>query len=247
MQQKDLIDYAPPECLGEGFDLEWHMTRAERIILMHLLQKFRPEVALEVGTYRGGSLQAISRHSGDVVTVDIDPKIPSLLAGRFSNVAFETGDSTQLLPTLVERLSSELLGFVLIDGSHQEKFVRHDINAVLKIVPRRPIAMVMHDSFMPACRAGIRGAEWAACPYVHYVELDFVSGCFLPRFNSVGSSMVGGFAFALLKPEPRVGELEIYESQKQQFEVLRRYSEKAGAARWSTARRVARHVRNLIC
>jgi len=69
MELKELLDHAPAECLESELDLEWHMTRAERaerFAAQHLLQRFKPETALEVGTFRCGTLQALSRYSKHV-------------------------------------------------------------------------------------------------------------------------------------------------------------------------------------
>jgi len=83
------------------------------------------------------------------------------------------------------------------------------LKAVLQIVPRQPVAVVLHDSFMPSCREGMRRAEWRSSPHVHYVELDLVPGCVLPNSSSIDGIMAGGLGFALLKPEHRSGDLEV--------------------------------------
>jgi hypothetical protein len=224
MDIPDLIDFAPPECLERGFDLDWYMTRAERFALLHLLAKFKPDLSLEVGTFRGGSLQALSLHSKHVISVDIDPQASARLAGRYDNVTYKVGDSSIILPNLIDQYGDDL-GFILIDGNHGEQGVRTDINSVLRIKPRRPLGIVMHDSFMPCCRQGMRTASWAGSPYVHYVELDFVPGCIVPNYSSVNGVMVGGFGFALLRSEPRTSDLEIFESQIEKFNAIKRYAE----------------------
>ena len=103
MDIPELIDFAPPECLERGFDLDWYMTRAERFALLHLLAKFKPNLSLEVGTFRGGSLQALSLHSKHVISIDIDPQASARLAGRFDNVTYKVGDSSLILPNLIDR------------------------------------------------------------------------------------------------------------------------------------------------
>jgi hypothetical protein len=247
MEISNLIDYAPAECLESEFDLGWWMTRAERFTLLYLLQRFKPETALEVGTFRGGSLQALARYSKHVVTIDIDPAFSlSERAKTFKNVSFEIGDSSEVLPRLIAAYA-ETLGFILIDGNHSAEYVRRDIDAVLQVVPRQPIALVCHDSFKPDCREGMRHAAWALSPHVHYVDLDFVPGCVLPHFDSIDSVMTGGFAFALLKPERRIDDLEIFESQLQQFNIVRRYAESAVAsARPPIVLRGARRISRLL-
>jgi hypothetical protein len=219
----DLIDYAPAQCWEEQFPLYWQMTRAERYCLTGLLKTLRPKVSLEIGTYRGGSLQVLSRYSEDVVSIDIDPATASNLRGMFPNVAFRTGDSRDILPDIVREInaSDQEVGFVLIDGDHSDEGVRRDVNAVLGLNPRCPMVIVIHDSFHPPCRAGMLAADWAASPNVQYVELDFIGGVFIPGRASAYHSMYGGFALALLLPEPRVGAIAVFESQRQLFEHAR--------------------------
>jgi hypothetical protein len=69
---------------------------------------------------------------------------------------------------------------VLVDGDHSAEGVRKDIDHLLRLRPIVPLYVVMHDSFNPGCRRGLREADWAGCPYVHAVELDFVAGSVNP-------------------------------------------------------------------
>jgi hypothetical protein len=205
------------------------MTRAERFSLIHLLRVFKPKFSLEIGTYKGGSLQVLSRYSERVLSIDIDPGVAANLGGMFPNVEFRSGDSAKLLPGVVKELneSGEDLGFVLVDGDHSESGVKRDVEALLDLVPKQPICIVMHDGFHPPCRAGMRSAAWADCPFIHYVELDFVSGVFLPD-RSFAESMYGGFALALMLPRRRDFDLRILESQREKFEIIRRFAQASG-------------------
>lgn len=87
--------------------------------LIAVLTRLRPALSLEVGTYRAGSLQVLSRFSERVLSIDIDPDAAHCLQGRFVNVEFRTGDSVELLPKAVQEMnpSGPELEFVLIDGS----------------------------------------------------------------------------------------------------------------------------------
>ncbi len=106
------------------------------------------------------------------------------------------------------------LQFVLIDGDHSEEGLRNDINDLLRYRPTAPLYIVMHDSFNPDCRRGIRGAKWAANPHVHLVELDYVSGRLMPK-DEDGSyrQMWCGIALAVLLPEVRTGNLVMHENE----------------------------------
>jgi len=223
-------EYVPVECMGEHFPLPWKMIRPERICLLHLLKQFEPELALEIGTYQGGSLQLLSRYSKEVWSIDIDSDAALNLGELFGNVSFRSGDSSVLLPDVIREIneSDKHLGLVLIDGDHSEEGVRRDINSVLQLKPKGPVAIVMHDSFHPPVRAGIRSADWTRSPYVHYVEVDFVSGCFTPGRTSINESMYCGFGFALMLPEERTKKLQVFESEWELFEIIRRFAKASG-------------------
>lgn len=248
MESSRLVDYAPEEVWGETFPFEWCMTRSERMALLHLLRRFRPQVAIEVGTFEGGSLQALSRYADTVYTLDIEPK--GELATVFRNTRFVTGDSRETLPLLVSKVNDvgEPVGLVLIDGDHSESAVRRDVESALDLLPQRDVALVVHDSFNPRCRAGLLGVRWDRCPWLHYVEVDFVPGVFLPGRPTAEDSMYGGFALALLRPTRRSGAIEIFESQREAFEICRRFARLSGflATRRSLSARVLHRLVRLF-
>jgi hypothetical protein len=242
-----------PTFLYDDLPLYWQMTRWEKYAFGAILEAARPQVALEIGTYQGGSLQLIAQSAAKVYSVDIDPTIKERLGPRFPNVEFLAGDSRSVLPELLARIgeSDEDLGFVLIDGDHSADGVRHDINAVLRYTPRRrPMFIVFHDSFHPPCREGIMTADWTECPYVHYVEVDFIPGVYhFEAFDTAGArTMFGGLAMAVMRPEPRTEPLVIHQSQKGLFEAVFRSSSYVDVATRSPllvralrkARRIAR-------
>lgn len=121
--------------IDKRFPLEWQMSRPERFMMTAIVEQIRPELSLEIGTYRGGSLQVLSFFSRHVISVDVRPEVPVELAGRFDNVSFRTGDSRAVLPAVVQELKKDRLtpDFVLIDGAHDAPGVRSDIETVLNI------------------------------------------------------------------------------------------------------------------
>jgi hypothetical protein len=189
-----------------------------------LVEFAKADVAIEIGTYKGGSLQVISSRAKKVYSLDINPDCKEQLGHRFPNVEFRTGDSNKMIASVLENIrnNGEKLGFVLIDGDHTTDGVRCDINAVLKHVPDRPVYIVFHDSFHPPCREGILQADWQQCPYIHFVEVDFIPGVFhyKPFDTAVARSMYGGLAVALMLPEKREGPLAIHQSQQGLFDVV---------------------------
>jgi hypothetical protein len=202
------------------YPLQWQMTPAERLALVGLVNAIRPARAIEVGTAQGGSLQVLADVAERVYALDVDPTVTERLA-RFSNVEFIVGDSARTLPKLMARLQADRTPceFVLIDGNHAYEGVKRDINAVLQYEPLSPMYIVMHDSFNPSCRRGIRDAAWAASPYVHSVELDFIQGWYhtLADGAHIDRQMWGGLALAILSPEPRTDALVVKESQLPTF------------------------------
>jgi predicted O-methyltransferase YrrM len=138
-----------PTFIFDSLPLHWQMTRCEKYAFASLVEVAKPEIAIEVGTYKGGSLQVIAKTAKKVYSIDSSPECKNALGERFTNVEFLTGDSKQLLPSLLSRISAqnESLGFVLIDGDHSTEGVRNDIDAVLQYTPTRPLFVVFHDSF----------------------------------------------------------------------------------------------------
>jgi hypothetical protein len=198
---------------SEPFDLHWQMYHLERMVLLEILKKIRPQIALEIGTHLGGSLQVISRYSHHVISIDINQGTKEKLRDRFPNTDFLCGDSRVLLPSLVTdwNSSQKTPEFILIDGGHSESCVRDDINNILKIIPQRTLIIVMHDSFNPDCRRGMRTANWSDCPYVHEVDLDYVPGLYSPDAHDTAASgsMWSGLGIAVMHPEPRKGTLPV--------------------------------------
>jgi hypothetical protein len=213
-----------PTFLFDNLPLHWQMTRCEKYAFASLIESADPDVAIEIGTYKGGSLQVISKKAKRVYSIDTSPECKETLGEHFDNVEFLTGDSKQLLPSLLDRIrnKNESLGFVLIDGDHSAEGVLNDINAVLQYEPVRPLYIVFHDSFHPPCREGILAADWHLCPYIHYVEVDFIPGVYhYEAFDTAQPrSMYGGLSLALMLPEKRTHELIIHQSQKGLFDTI---------------------------
>ena len=190
-----------------AFNENWHMQFSERVALVYVLSRIRSEVSIEIGTFLCGSLRPISAASGHVYTFDIDDRTDPL----FSNVSFISGDSAKTLPPVIEKINEleEELGFILVDGGHEENAVKNDIANCLQYRPKsRPTVILMHDSSNPAVRKGIIGAPWAENSHVHVLNLDFVPGL-LNDYETMKGQIWGGFAIALMLPEKRSGGLTV--------------------------------------
>lgn len=202
---------------------EWQMTRSEKFALHSLLQSLKPATAIEIGTYRGGSLQILATNALKVYSLDISPTPREKFADAFPNVEFLVGPSAALLPELLKDIEckSESLEFVLIDGDHTKEGVHTDISALLTYRPISPMTVVFHDSFHPPCRQGILAADWESCHYVQYLELDFIPGVYFGKAHDTApaGSMYGGFAVAQFAPTPRAHRLTINCSHQSLFEI----------------------------
>jgi hypothetical protein len=194
------------------------MSDAERATLIMLLDKIRPAAAIEIGTADGGSLSMIARYARRVYSLDVDPSCRERFADKFPNATFLVGDSKQTLPRLLDRLDD--LQFVLIDGLHTAAGVRSDIETLMRYRPQRDVWIAMHDSFNPECRRGMLQAAWASNPHVHHVEIDFVSGQYNRPESNRSREMWCGLGLALMRAEPRSGELRISEDERALFDAV---------------------------
>ncbi|WP_461658096.1 class I SAM-dependent methyltransferase [Methylorubrum aminovorans] len=196
--------------VGPNWNENWHMTSAERSVLIRVLERVRPDLSIEIGTFRCGSLRPIAHYSRRVITFDIDAN-QHRVASAFPTVEFITGDSGILLPQTIDRLNSsdtEDLNFILIDGSHETDGVVNDITACLQYRPKRnPTIILMHDSSNPNVRRGIENAPWDTCPYVHELDYDYCYGALYNR-HDVHGQIWGGLAAAIMLPVERNGELK---------------------------------------
>jgi 23S rRNA U2552 (ribose-2'-O)-methylase RlmE/FtsJ len=229
--------------------LHSQMTTCEQIALLHILATLRPQRAIEIGTYQGGSLQILAHFCKHVESIDIDPSIPNALSHRFSNVTFHVGSSFDRMPSALREAvhSHEPVDFVLIDGDHSTEGVRRDINALLSVPPACEMVVLMHDAFNPDCRSGIVSANWQLCPNVHEVEIDYIPGVYHQQAYDTAASrtMWGGFACALLKPQRRQGDLVISQRQQGLFEAVLKQSSHA-SARPSSFKRAQARARSLL-
>lgn len=209
---------AIPNFVEDEYSLNWYMTRNERYCLTKLLETLKPKISIEIGSFDGGSLQVLSRHSEKVYAIDIDVTLEDRLKDKFNNVTFLMGDSKDIIPKLLQELKekNEILEFALIDGDHSELGVKADIENMIKYIPAESLNILLHDSFNPECRKGMKAVNYDANKHVHYVELDYITGIFAP---GIKNEMWGGFGHIVLLNEERKGKLQLLESQKKLYDI----------------------------
>jgi cephalosporin hydroxylase len=208
------------------FRRTWNMDNSDRMALIGLLSQVKPECSIEIGTREGGSLAVISEYSQRVFTLDIDPKCTEAVS-HFSNAELTIGDSKETLPGVLKEIEKRQLSleFVLVDGEHSESGVRDDIEVLLDYHPKKkPCYILMHDSFYPYCREGMRTANWERNPYVHKVDLDFVPGRISDPGEGTSRQMWGGLGLAVMRPEERVGPIQFLASSDHLYNVVFRKS-----------------------
>ena len=202
-------------------ELDWQMSRAEKYCLINLLQSLQPEVSIEIGTYKGGSLQVLNKYSQKVYSIDISATPKAFLKDRFPNVEFIVGEGHKEVITVFQELDKQdkKLGFILVDGDHTKKGVQNDLNAILSYPHKHPLTILLHDSFNPQCRKGIKSIDYAKFPMVEFVELDYITGSFW--HNDTYREMWGGLAMIKLNPLNKEPVVVVNESQGHLFKHTR--------------------------
>jgi hypothetical protein len=167
---------APIPLLHRG---DWQMSFGERAAIEGVLSQLAPSLSIELGTADGGSLTSIAEHSSEVHSFDL--REPGLLADRFPQVRFHTGDSHELLPRLLSQLARENrnVDFVLVDGDHSPEGAQRDLEDLLASPAVDETMIVLHDTGNPRVRSGFERVDFEAVSKVAHVDLDFVAGYLL--------------------------------------------------------------------
>jgi hypothetical protein len=174
---------------------QWMMQLGERYAFEGLLQQLRPRLAIEVGTYDGGSLRRIAAHAATVHAFDIDPRAQEH-ADRLDNVRFHLGDSAQTLPAVLAELAAagEHVDFALVDGLHTYDAVTLDATALLASEACAQTTIVFHDAAHAEVRRALEDLALPEHPKVALTLLDFVPG-FLVRDDPALSDEIRGRSF----------------------------------------------------
>jgi hypothetical protein len=170
------------------------MHPTERLMLTGLLARLQPKLALEIGTFNGGSLEFLEAWADEVVSFDLEPQVdPS----EFPKTIFHAGDSRVLLPEVLARLAEagRNVDFALVDGDHSAEGVRADVEALLASPAVDSTLIVLHDTMNEEVREGIARARPEKRPGVVHVDLDLLEvfsdkGPFSERWSGLGVIVV---------------------------------------------------------
>jgi hypothetical protein len=183
------------------------MSFGERAALEGVLGQCKPRLAIEIGTYEGGSLRFLARHCEHVHTFDLFDLVGD--RSGYENVTFHTGDSKLLLPELLGALAAQgrEVDLALVDGDHSAEGVRRDLETLLDSAATRSTLILLHDTMNEETRGGIESVGLAAHPRVVYHELDLVAGYEFAGGHFDGQAW-GGLGVVLTGERPLPGYRE---------------------------------------
>jgi hypothetical protein len=148
------------------------MSYGEQAALAGILSKLEPRLALELGTFRGGSLASIAAYSEEVHTFDLASHVTNSLP----NVTYHIGDSRTTLPRVLDELAKahRQIDFVLVDGDHSRAGVEADMTNLLRSPALSTTVILLHDCANEGVRQGARNAILKA-DGLAYADLSFVA------------------------------------------------------------------------
>jgi hypothetical protein len=155
----------------------WMMQLGERFAFEGLLSQLRPRVAVEIGTWEGGSLRRIAAHAGHVHAFDIDERaVPH--AEALPNVTLHLGDSAVEVPRVLATLEAagESVDFALVDGLHTYEAAAADARALLASPACAEAAIVFHDAAHAEVRRALDDLGLDGDERVALYLPDFVPG-----------------------------------------------------------------------
>jgi predicted O-methyltransferase YrrM len=148
------------------------MAYSEQAALRGVLSALEPQVSLELGTFRGGSLAHIAAHSREVHTFDL----VSHAANAIPNVHYHLGETDSTVPQVLQELSDaqRTVDFVLVDADHSRAGVERDMRNLLHSSAVEGTVILLHDCANEGVREGARNAILDA-PDIAYADLSFVT------------------------------------------------------------------------
>jgi Methyltransferase domain len=158
---------------AEGLFITYsEMAYGEQAALAGVLSALTPNLSLELGTFRGGSLARIAAYSKEVHTFDLAAHVTEALP----NVTYHLGDSRSTVPQVLNALARDdrNVDFVLVDADHSRVGVEADMTNLLTSEAVRRSVIMLHDCANEGVRQGVRNAILRA-DSVAYADLSFVA------------------------------------------------------------------------
>lgn len=174
------------------FSDECEMSYGDQAALLGLLHQLRPKLAMEIGTYRGGSLNLIAEIASEVHSFDLAPAVER----DWPNVTFHVGNTRTTVPAFLRELEKQrkVVDFVLVDGDHARAGVASDLRSLLDSPAISRAVILLHDAANEDVRAGIRDAD------IRREKVTFADLSFTVPLNRRGVLLEkwGGFALIVV-------------------------------------------------
>ena len=134
------------------------------------------------------------------------------------------GKSHDIIHNVIKEIESKngKLNFILVDGDHSKNGVKKDLECILSHNFKRPLTVILHDSFNPQCRSGMKSVEYKKYNFIEHIDLDYIHGCFSPNKNY--KEMWGGFAIISINPKIKKSSSKINQSQEMLYNTIYRNS-----------------------
>ena len=118
-------------------DTSWHIPFVEAIARI-----MQPQVYVEIGIYEAATLNAVAKHCGHVVGIDINPGAKKFIKAK--NAEFVNGTSADLATLFKTKNTSIDLAF--IDGDHRSEVAISDF-ATIEVFASKNALICFHDTW----------------------------------------------------------------------------------------------------
>ncbi len=118
-------------------DTSWHIP-----FVASIAQITQPKVYVEIGIYQAATLNAVAKHCGHAIGVDINPAANKFIKAR--NAEFVSGTTTELMALCA--LRNTVIDFAFIDGDHRSESVMTDFKGVDRFASKNAL-ILFHDTW----------------------------------------------------------------------------------------------------
>jgi len=118
-------------------DSSWHIP-----FVASIAQITQPKVYVEIGIYQAVTLNAVAKHCGHAIGVDINPEAKKFIKAK--NAEFVSGSNIELTALCMSR--QIIIDFAFIDGDHRSEAVMSDFAAVDNFASKNALVL-FHDTW----------------------------------------------------------------------------------------------------